>query len=104
MAPGRLCHIPIRLLTSGRRLESDGLILYDTTPVLSYDERTYWDMDDGGLNKELDGQRATVLPKVGKLPSHSHLGSSDPKLFLDMNDVFGRLRSPESDMMEMRGI
>ena len=70
----------------------------DTTPVLSSEERTYWSMVAERMNKELDGERATVLSRLDNLPAQSHIGSSDPKLFLDLNDVRGRLAPPESDL------
>ena len=70
----------------------------DSSPVLSSEERLYCSMEAEKLNKVLDGGRKTVLSRLDKLPAQSHLGSPDPKLFLDLNDVCDRLASPESDL------
>ena len=72
----------------------------DITPVLSSEERLYWSMEAEKLNKKLDAERKEVFSRLDKLPGQSHLGSSDPKLFLDLDDVCDRLASGDSDLRE----
>ena len=60
----------------------------------------YWSVEAEKLNKALDDERNAVLLRLDKLPGQNHLESSDPKLFLDLDDVCGRLSSEDSDLRE----